>query len=257
MALVAAIKTSIDEQREPAATLDLRLLSRPRQRRTPNLEQRADSMSQVIIAVVPGRRGTLHGAAAILILTVFLSTGCSIDKSIRVDSADQDRSYRVIDGHLDVESGYGIRSAKVIDGNLDLHENSVVTGSVRVIDGNVRMRSASRVGGGVRVIDGNLDAEEGSVIEGDVSMQHGTVDLRGLIIGGDVEVYCTGGNLFSTRVKGEFRVRKRALWYSECSTSRGVTFHPGTEIRKLIIENGAADVHVREGAIVHETVRPE
>lgn len=204
-----------------------------------------------------------HGRRAVqtlLLVSVLggalLLAGCSIDKSIRVGSEAGDKSYRVIDGNLDVESGYRIRGAKVIDGNLYLHENSVVSGSVRVIDGNMRMRGGARVGGGVQVVDGDLHAEEGSIISGDFEMQHGTLDLRGLTIEGDVEIYCTGGNLFSTRIGGVFRIRKRALWYPECAAGRNVTIHPGSEVGKLVIETEEVTVRLEEGAVIHEIVRP-
>lgn len=211
------------------------------------------------VRTIASRRGgrPLPGAAALAAAILLTATGCSIDKSVRVDSPEADKAQRVIDGNLDVESGYEIRSARVIDGNVYLHEGSRVAGNVRVIDGRVRLYSDSRVGGGVHVIDGDVDAQQGSVIEGDVSVQHGTLDWRGLTVEGDVEIYCAGGNLFATRVGGVFRIRKRGLWRSECGSRRNVTFHPGSEIRKLVIETDEVTVRMEEGAIVHETVRPK
>jgi hypothetical protein len=214
-------------------------------------------MKRVGIPATGGRQRVPASVLAMMAVAVLSSAGCSIDKSIRVDSAARNKSYRLIDGNLDVERGQEIRSARVIDGNLYLHEDSVVSGSVQVIDGDVLMRSGSRIGGGLEVIDGSLDAEEGSVIGGDLELQHGTLDLRGLTIEGDVEIYCSGGNLFSTRVEGVFRIRREVLWHSECASGRNVTIHPGSEIRKLVMETEDVTVRLEEGAVVHETVRSE
>jgi hypothetical protein len=210
-----------------------------------------------ILTSVTEDRHTARVAIVVLLLAAgALLTGCTIDKSVRVDSDAGNKSYRIIDGNLDVENGYRIRGARVIDGNVYLHGGSEVSGTIRVIDGKVRLYGNNRIGGGIHVINGDLDADSGAIIDGDVSLQHGTLDLRGMTVRGDVEIYCSGGNLFSTRVEGVFRIRKKALWYSECESARNVTIHPGSEIRTLIIETEDVTVRMEEGAIIHKTVRP-
>ncbi len=167
----------------------------------------------------------------ITLIFTFVITSCAIDRSIVIPQGTNAKVVRVIDGSIEIET----------DGSAE---------SLRVIDGNITMRAHSSVTKDVKLTDGILDLSHAS-IERNVVAHHADIQLDGVKIGGDVELYCTSGEMKATTINGELKIRKRALWYVGCGEAKTLIIGPGTRIGKLNIQDSSVDVQISDAAIVH------
>ena len=183
----------------------------------------------------PATTGATRSRIAWLALLACGLSSCAIDRSISVDDNRENKTYRIIDGDLDVQRKASIGDGWVVDGNVSLHEGSLAKGDISLTDGRLIM-------------------ESGSTVEGRATLRHVNINLRGAVIEGDVDTTCTGGQLLATRIDGELRIRDKALWYKDCEQSSTLTIGPGSEIGQLRIESDRIDVRIQDGATIHTMV---
>ncbi len=166
----------------------------------------------------------------VVILTLgVLASGCAIDRSIVIAPGEPAKAVRVIDGNLDVESGGKVANVRVIDGDVRLHKDTAVAKAVTLIDGRLTMT-------------------HGTTVQKDVKTHYATVDIHGAEILGDLDTYCTGGEISHSKIHGDLIVRDRALWYVRCESRPTLSIGPGTEIENLIIHTADVNIQIDETA---------
>lgn len=177
----------------------------------------------------------LNRLAAALLLTNIMS-GCTIDRSLVIDSSETPRAIRLIDGDVDLAVNARAKNIRVIDGNIRLDENS-------------------RVEKNIRLIDGTLEIGPRASVQKDVITHHATVKMEGAVLFGDMDAFCTGGELINTRIHGTLIIRKKALWYLRCDPKRRLVIGPGTEIGTLVIKSTDVDIEISDKARVNEIIK--
>ena len=158
-------------------------------------------------------------------------SGCTIDRSLVIQPGDAPKAFRVIDGDIDVSANAKVKNIRVIDGNIRLAENS-------------------RVENHIRLTDGTLEITKNATIQNDVVTHHAEVKIEGAEIFGDMDMFCTGGEINNTKIHGRLFIRKKALWYVRCEPKRRLVIGPGTEVGTLIIKTTDVDVVIDDKAVV-------
>ena len=176
------------------------------------------------------------GCRCVVILALgALESGCAIDRSIIVTPGEPAKAVRVIDGNLDLESGSKAANVRVIDGEVRLHKDSHVEKSVKLIDGSLTMT-------------------HGATVQKDVKTHYATIDIHGAEIVGDLDTYCTGGEISHSKIHGDLIVRDRALWYVRCESRPTLSIGPGTEIENLIIHTKDVNIQIDEAARIRGAI---
>ena len=177
----------------------------------------------------------------------------SVNGSISVgEDAVVTGNVKTVNGTIRVDQGASIEDASTVNGAVRLAEG-VKSGSLSTVNGSVKVGGSTAVVGEVSAVNGRITIDKGSNVSAGVSNVNGQIELKGAVVGGNLETVNGDGSLEDKSVvKGDLVVEKNSGWGWGKSKSRKprIVVGPGSRVEGKIILKREVELFISETAEV-------
>jgi DUF4097 and DUF4098 domain-containing protein YvlB len=177
----------------------------------------------------------------------------SVNGSISVgEDAVVTGNVKTVNGTIRVDQGASIEDASTVNGAVRLAEG-VKSGSLSTVNGSVKVGGSTAVDGEVSAVNGRITIDKGSNVSAAVSNVNGQIELKGAVVGGNLETVNGDVSLEDKSVvKGDLVVEKNSGWGWGKSKSRKprIVVGPGSRVEGKIILKREVELFISETAEV-------
>lgn len=199
-------------------------------------------------------RGKIGSLSTAVLACVALGGCIGGTKEISANTA-HDKSIRKIDGSIAVREGASVRNVKVIDGDIDIDDAAYVK-NVSVTDGNARLGKKVIVNGNLKLTDGEAVAGRGTQVTGSVYARHGKLELDGVSVAGNIELFCTDATVSGSTIEGDILIEEKWLW-KKCEDVKTLEIGADTEVTTVRVAVPRLNLRVHRSARIGKLIGPE
>jgi hypothetical protein len=134
----------------------------------------------------------------------------------------------------------GAHAVRAVRGNVALADGAFAKG-LAIVHGSIAAGEQVTISGDVRVLEGKASMQRGSHITGSLTAVYGDIELAGVRVDSDVQVFCSRLNIAGGEIAGEIKVERRWMARVKCDTPNELTVGPHAQIHSLV----ALDPHTR------------
>jgi hypothetical protein len=127
----------------------------------------------------------------------------------------------------------GARAVRAVRGDVALANGAFATG-LAIVHGSIEAGEQVTINGDVRILEGRASMQRGSHITGSLTAVYGDIELAGVRVDSDVQIFCSRLTIAGGQVAGEIKVERRWMSRVKCNAPNELTVGPGAQVHSLV-----------------------
>jgi hypothetical protein len=145
----------------------------------------------------------------------------------------------------------GARAVRAVRGDVALADGAFAKG-LAIVHGSIKAGEQVTISGDVRVLEGKASMQRGSHITGSLTAVYGDIDLAGVRVDSDVQIFCSRLRIAGGEIAGEIKVERRWMSRVKCDAPSELWVGAGAQIHSLVALDPNTRLRIHRTAYIGE-----